>query len=184
MNICVLLLVLLSASCSFAKLENTHSAARRSLKSSLRGGIAPPPQVIPCYNPHPLSDPTYCDGTDDEGDNNYDIGGPLVNVDLPEGAYSAFPGSVVGQRDVNCTSGNYTIKFIAKEKFSSGKTIKKVKAKTLMACGTACAQEKKKRCGTFNWNKNKGKCELFTTTDIARKRKKDKASITGYLVCL
>jgi len=117
--------------------------------------------------------------TDDDTDDDDEVSLPDTESD-----FNSDIESIDGQSDDDCPTGQYTLKYIRKERFSWGKKSKRVKAKNLRSCGKKCAKQTGGKCSTFNWKKNKKQCQMFSTKSIGRKKVKDNRAVAAYLQCI
>jgi PAN domain len=186
MKLFVFLLVLLSAFCAaFASYDNSHpaivhgstivAATSRSLKYD-GGAVATNPlddSEIDCdSNEDGVQSGTA--GSEEDSDNS--------KGDNDEHEFNSDTESIDGENDDDCPSGQYTLKYLPKQRFAFGNKFMKVRAKNPRACARICSKNPAK-CNTFNWNKNKKQCQMFTTKSIARKKVKDAAGVAAYLAC-
>ena len=180
-KLCALFLVLLSTFCeTFASNDiSRHGRRRRALTSST--GAATNGELTAG---HPSRGAIFDPNDEGTHDDNYLLDEPIINADLPESKFDTDSEFIMGEINDECNlKGNYSLRYVAKEKFSSGKKYKKIKASSLHDCGAVCAK-KQSKCGTFNWDSKSNKCDMFTDTDIGRKRNKDKSAFAAYLVCM
>jgi hypothetical protein len=128
------------------------------------------------------------DAEDDEDDDEDEEDKPDTEDDFDSDTEDDFDSdteSIDGEegKDPNCKSGRYTLKYMNKQRFTTGKKYKEVSANTLDLCGKSCAKYKKS-CGTFNWSKKSKKCTIFSTSDIGRDKMADTSATAAFLQCL
>ncbi len=121
------LLVLLSAFCvAFARLDNGFNTDRRALLRTSTGN-----RIVPLTARNLKAVTTQAlDDDDDEDDDaeEDDISEPDTEAD-----FASDVDSIDGESDAGCPTGVYTLKYIAKERFATGKKTKEVKSNNIVS---------------------------------------------------
>jgi hypothetical protein len=181
MKIYAFLLVLLSAFCAAFARYDISNPERRSRTALLRSTTG---NRIVAVTRDLKSLDTKADTRDVDTDDDDTDDDDTVSLPDTESDFNSDSESIDGSSDDDCPTGQYTLKYIRKQRFSSGRKYKRVKANNLRSCGRACAKQPGGKCNTFNWNKNKKQCQMFSTKNTGRKKVKDNAGVAAYLKCI